>query len=233
MTKRSAGCSISPIVILLLIISGMAFAQVERQTRTLLVNGHSGQAAVIQENGHSYVDLEALARIANGSLSFNANQIVLTLSQTATCTPTIAAVPAPADDTSLSREFMKAGIEEIALMREWASPLAYAIQNGYPLAEESVTGYREQAAQGLRMASVAASTTADRNALKLLSNEFDGVREWSNKLIAAQKAMDTAKYSMSPGSLRNEPQSQKLITCWRFLDSMLGSGSFQDDSSCH
>jgi len=104
---------------------------------------------------------------------------------------------------------------------------------GVSIKEEWVARYREQAASGLRLASVAASTNADRSALQLLTNEFDGVRDWSNKLVAAGKAMDTAKYSMSENAVRNDPQSQKLITCWRFLASMLGSGSFQDDSSCH
>jgi hypothetical protein len=230
---RNTGCGASWIVTVLLVASGMAFAQVEHQSRTLLVNGHSGQAAVIQENGHAYVDLEALAQIVNGSLSFNANRIVLTLPPAAAGTPTSVESRTPADDTGLSRDFMKAAIEEISLIREWGSPVGYAIQNGYPLKEEWVAQYREQAASGLRLASVAASTNADRSALQLLTNEFEGVRDWSNKLVAAGKAMDTAKYSMSENGLRNDPQSQKLITCWRFLASMLGSGSFQDDSSCH
>ncbi len=217
----------------LLVTSGMAFAQVEHRSRTLVVNGHSGQAAVIQENGRTYVDLAALAQIANGSLSLNANRIVLTLPSATVSTPTSVESPSPADTSGLSRDFMKAGIEEIALMREWGSPVGNAVQNGYPIKEEWVTRYREQAASGLRLASVAASTNADRNALQLLSNEFEGVRDWSNKLVEAQKSMDMAKYSMSENALRNDPQSQKLITCWRFLASMLGSGSFQDDSSCH
>jgi len=177
--------------------------------------------------------LEALAQIANGSLSFNANRIVLTLPPATVSTPSSVDSPNPAEASGLSRAFMKAGIEEIALIREWGSPVGNAVQNGYPLKEEWVARYREQAASGLRLASVAASTNADRNALQLLTNEFEGVRDWSNKLVEAGKSMDTAKYSMSENAVRNDPQSQKLITCWRFLASMLGSGSFQDDSSCH
>jgi hypothetical protein len=230
---RNTGCGAARTLTVLLVASGMAFAQVEHQSRTLLVNGHSGQAAVIQENGRAYVDLEALAQIANGSLSFNANRIVLTLPPATVSTPSSVDSPNPAEASGLSREFMKAGIEEIALIREWGSPVGNAVQNGYPLKEEWVARYREQAASGLRLASVAASTNADRNALQLLTNEFEGVRDWSNKLVEAGKSMDTAKYSMSENAVRNDPQSQKLITCWRFLASMLGSGSFQDDSSCH
>jgi len=216
----------------LVITPAIAFGQVQHQSATLVVNGQPGNAPVIQENGRTYVDLEALARIANGSLGFNANRIVLTIPSSASGAVTAETPKAP-DDSLLSRQFMKAGIEAIAQLREWAAPVAYAIQNGYPIQEAWVSSYRDKAAQGLRMAEVAAATGADRNALHLLTNEFDGVRQWSNQLVEASKAMNTAKYSMSPGALRNEPQSQKLIACWRFLDSMLGSGSFQDDSSCH
>ena len=118
-------------------------------------------------------------------------------------------------------------------MREWASPLAYAIQNGYPITEQWVAGYRESAANGVRMATVAASTSDDRNALQLLSNEFESVREWSNKLVEARKSLNTANYSMSESALRDDPLSQKIVTCGHFLASMLGSGSYQDNPSCH
>ncbi len=230
---RNSYCGATWILAVLLAASGMAFAQVERQSRTLVVNGHSGQATVLQDNGRAYVDLGALAQIANGSVSFAADRIVLTLPPS-TAGGAVSAEPAePPQQSGLSRNFMKAAIEEIALIREWASPMANAINNGYPIQEQWVDGYREQAANGLRLASVAATTDDDKNALQLLTNEFNGVTEWSSKLVKAQKNMDMAKYSMSPGKLRDEPLSQRLITCWRFLSSMLGSGSFQDDSSCH
>src|SRR5277367_2289778 len=63
----------------LLIASGIAVAQDANQNRTLIVNGQSASVPVIQVNGRSYVDLEALARAANGSLSFSGNMIALTL----------------------------------------------------------------------------------------------------------------------------------------------------------
>ena len=230
MRDNLRGASLS----LLLLVSGIAWAQTKPQTGTLVINGVPGQAAIVQIEGRTYVDVAALAHIANASLSFQPNRIVLTLSPPTAHSP--AAVP-PADDhggdSGLTRDFMKAGIEEIALLREWASPLAYAIQNGIPVTEEWVADYRASAAQGLSMASVAASTDADRNALQLLSNEFDAVREWSNKLVEARKSMDTAKYAVSSSALREDPLSQKIITCGHFLASMLGSGSFQDNPSCH
>jgi len=218
-------------MLLLALMPPMAFAQVA--TRTLAVNGHTGQASVIQEGGRTYVDIASLAQIANGSLSFTANGIQLTLPASTSSADTTEDSGSGAGESGLSHDFMKAGIEEIALLREWASPMANAISNGYPITEQWVNNYREQAANGLRMASVAATTNADRNALQLLTNEFEGVRKWSDKLVEAQKSMNTAKYSMSPNALRDEPLSQKLIACYRFLGSMLGSGTFQDDSSCH
>jgi hypothetical protein len=63
----------------LLAVSGIALAQNANQNRTLIVNGQSENVPVIQVNGRSYVDLEALARAANGSLSFSGNQKALTL----------------------------------------------------------------------------------------------------------------------------------------------------------
>lgn len=212
------------------LFSALSFAQAAPQTRTLVVNGNSGDIPVIQQNGRAFVDLAALANIANGSLSFTANRITLTIPPS---TAGAAAAPASeSDDSKLSRGFRTAANEEIGLIREWAAPIANAIQNGYQIQEAWVARNREQAASGLREASVAASTTADRNALDLLTNEFNGVGQWVDKMLAAQKSMDTAKYTMSPGTMRAEPQAQKLIACWHFLGSMLVSGTFQDDSSC-
>jgi hypothetical protein len=217
----------------LMITPAMAFGQAQHQSATLVVNGQSGKAAVIQENDRTYVDVEALARIANGSLSFNANGISLTIPPSSDNGTAAAETPKATDDSTLSRDFMKAGIEEIALLREWGAAIGYAVQNGYPIQEAWAANYQQKAAQGKGLAETAATTSGDRNALQLLINEYEGVRRWSDHLVKASKNMDTAKYSMSPGSLRDEPETQKLITCWHFLSSMLSGGSFQDDSSCH
>lgn len=224
---------ISSISCALLFSSAMAFGQAQPQSATVVINGKSGQAPVIQKDGRTYVDMEALARLANGSLSFNANGIALTIPASSPSASAAVETPTVKDDSALSRDFMKAGIEEIALLREWGAAVGYAVQNAYPIQEAWAANYQQKAAKGARMAEVAATTGGDKNALQLLTNEFDGVRDWSDQLVAASKSMNTAKYSMSPGSLRDEPQSQKLVACWHFLGSMLSSGSFQDDSSCH
>jgi hypothetical protein len=229
-------CSICLLSVLISLPPALSWAQPSSAGRVLVVDGHNGQAEVIQKDGRAYVDLQALTEITNGSLSFKGNRIVLSLPTSGAGHP----APPVAEDTThakneagLSQDFMRAGIEEIATIREWASTLAYAIQNNYQVTDEWAANYREQAAHNLNLASAAASTDADRRALQLLNNEFEAVRAWSDKLIQAKKSMDTAKYTTSAGALRNEPLSQKILTCGHFLASMLGSGTFQDDPSCH
>jgi len=223
-----------PVIFLICLFGRNTLAQVKPETRTVVVNGQSGEAAVARINNRTYIDLENLTRIAHGSMGFDGNQIALvfpssTASASAT-TPEVNESPVP---KGLSRGFMMAGIETIAQMREWASTMAYAIQNGYAVTENWAADYREKAANSLRLASAAVSTDADRNALELLTKEFESVEAWSSHLVAAKKSMDTGKYSTSPNALREEPLSQKIITCGRFLAKMLGSAEFQDDPSCH
>jgi len=60
---------------LILLLSLSAFAQ---QNLTLIVAGQSGQAPIVQMNGKSYVDIDALARLTNSSVSIKGNQVILT-----------------------------------------------------------------------------------------------------------------------------------------------------------
>ena len=220
-----------------LLLPSVTLAQRDQPLRVLVVDGHPGHANVIQKDGRAYVDLQSLAEITNGSLTFKENRIILSMHGTdrgrAAAEAPADPVHSPADDSALSRDFMRAGIEEFATMREWASTMANAVQNGYQITDEWAANYREQAANNLRLASAAAASEGDRKALQLLTNEFEAVSEWSNRLVEAKRSMDTAKYALSPGALRDEALSQKIINCGRFLAKMLGSSSFQDDPSCH
>ena len=49
---------------------------------------------------------------------------------------------------------------------------------------------------------------------------------WSDELVEAKKNMDTAKYSMSSGALRNEPLSQQIINCGHFLATNNAAGGY-------
>lgn len=226
MMKRNE-CSAILMFLYLIAVPKDAWPQ-PHQNGTLVVKGHSGQIPVAQMNGRSYVDLEGLARLANGSLSFEGNQIVLSLPGSSLA----ASAPPPASqppELTFSKDFMKAGIEEMSIIREWRSAVVNAVQNGYPVTDAFLNGYRDQAATSLRLASVAASTDADRNAFQLLSNEFDKMQKLSNKILAARQNMNY----IAPDALRDDPLNQQILSCARSLAAMAAAGQFQDDGSCH
>lgn len=209
---------------LLLILPGLALSQVAQQNLTLLVNGQPGQATVVQINGRSYVEIDALARIVNGSLGFKGNQIILTLPVSTTSAP-----PTQPENPGFSKDFLKAAIEEMAAIREWRIILANAVQHGYPVAEDWLSAYRDQAAKNLSLASVAASTDYDRGALKLLTNEFDNMQKLSNNIFAIRNSRDY----LSPDALNDDPLNQRILSCAHSLASMVASGRFEDDGTCY
>jgi len=222
------------ILLAVVAFSSGAFAQASQQRRTLVVNGQSGDATIVQINGRSYIDLESLARIANGSLAFQGNQIVLTIPSSIHDVP--AMVPADGQPTApgLSVDFMRTAIQDVATIKEWYSTLAYAIQRGIPGDGSRVFIYRDKAAHGLKLATVAASNDPDHSALQLLTTHFNNVQRWSNTLVESRKSLGTANYSMSPNALNDDPLYQTITRCSQFLGTMLAGGKFEDDgSSCH
>jgi hypothetical protein len=192
------------------------------ENRYLTVNGQPSQVVVLQINGRSYADLEALARAVHGSLAFNGNQIALTLSSSAVSPPASPTAP------GLSRDFLKAGIEAMSNVREWHSALANAIRNQYPIGENWLAAFRDQAATSLRLASVAASTDSDRSALLLLTHEFNNMKQLSDKYVAKRQS---ASY-IAPDSLQDDDLDKKIVTCGHALAAMVASSQFQDDGSC-
>src|SRR5580700_10571871 len=83
----------------LLIVPGLARAQAVEQSRTLTVNGQSGPIKIMEIDGRSYVDLESLARIANGTVGFSGSQITLTLPRSASGKESTAAPSRPPVNT--------------------------------------------------------------------------------------------------------------------------------------
>jgi hypothetical protein len=221
--------SLAPLIlVMLLIVPALALSQAAQEARTMIINGQPGQVSVILINGRSYVDLEALARVANGSLSFNGNQITLTLPGAASAAPPATSSANPPANSGFSKGFMKAGIEQMSAIREWRSALANAVQNGFPISEDWLAGYRGQAATALRLASVAVSTDSDRNAFQLLNNEFENMKKLSNNYVAARRSLNY----ISPDALTNDPLNQKIVNCGHSLAAMAASGQFEDDGSC-
>jgi hypothetical protein len=230
--RKSIACLLAALI---LVVSGIALSQNENQNRTLIINGQSTQVPVTQVNGHSYVDLEALADAVNGSLSFSGSQIALSVPiGPATATPATpaakpASAPAPAWNPGFSKGFLNAGIEEAATLREWHAALASAIQNGYPVTAGLLAPYRAQATTNLRLASAAVSTDSDRSAYQLLTNVFQNMGKLSDRYVAMRANMTF----ISPDALQNDGLNQRIMTCGRSLSAMAASGQFMDDGSCN
>jgi cysteinyl-tRNA synthetase len=211
-----------------LVNPGQGWSQTAQQSGTLVVSGQSGQTPILQIGGKSYVSVEALARLTNGSLSFEGNQITLTLSGSAGSTSSVPAA-SPRVSTGFSKDFMKAGIEAMSVVREWRGMIVNAVKNGYPVTDELMANYRAQATANLRLADVAVSTDSDRSAFQLLSRQLDTMQKLSDKILAARQNMNY----VSADALRNDPLNQQILNCARSLASMAATGQFQDDGSCH
>jgi len=201
----------------------LIYAQSAPHPQTVVVNGQAGKTTVVQVNGRSYVDVEALAQIANGTVAIKDNQITLTLPASASGT---AGQPSP---PGFSKEFLSAAIESIAAVREWRSGIATAIQNSISVTDSWVSAFQSQANDSLRQASVAAVTATDRATLQLLANEYNNMQKWSDQIIAGRK---TLQY-ISPEEMSSDPLFQQIRTCSHSLAAIVASGQFQDESSCH
>ena|SRR5712691_1485101 len=219
-------------VVLLLAFAGTAPAQGKQQNKALQINGYAGEAKILRIDDHEYVDIRDLAQITNGSLSFQENFVVLTLSAprsvTSAATPSANHSPEP----GFSRQFMRAGIEATASMREWRTTLAVLIRNGYPVGNGMVD-YRGRSLDRVMLATAAASTPSDQSGLQLLTNEFNNVQTWSDSLVRARNSMDAANYAITDDTLTNDSLFQKIVRCGQFLGPMLASGNFEDDPACH
>jgi hypothetical protein len=211
---------------LAIIVPLMAMSQ--GQIQTLIVSGHGGSVPVTQMNGRNYVEVEALARVVNGSLSFGANQIALTL-PAAGGNAAAAAIPAATASAGFSKEFLREGIEEMSMIREWHSALASAIDNQYPVTKEGLAQYEAQAMTNLRLLQTAATTDADHKAAQLITNGYQKMKQLSDKYVAKRADMNY----IAPDALKNDPLDQSIIACGKALGAMAANGQFVDDVTCH
>ena len=218
--------TLSSIAVVSLMLTGVIAAQDAFHEKTLVVNGHTGTAMVYTISGKAYVDLETLARIGNGSIGFSGDKIIVTLNADAHSSH-----QKPA--TGMSNDFMRAALQDLSVLKEWSTTLAHAIQRGVPGDGSRLVVFHDRAADGLRLAKVAASNQSDEDALRLLTNQFNTVSRWNDKLVAERKSMSTGKYSMNPNALANDETYQKITGCAKFLGNMLPSGQFHDNRACN
>ena len=105
--------AITSTLTVLLMLPADGIAQTPQKGAKFTVAGHPGEAQLIQINGKSYIEVETLARLTQGTLSFKANETILTLNpanaEVQTSTPPV--------KPTLSRAFIQAGIEELSVIR--------------------------------------------------------------------------------------------------------------------
>lgn len=218
-------------VVAIVLLPALALTLAAQQVSSLVISGQQGQARVMQVQGTNYVEVNGLARITGGSISFSGNQIVLTLpgygGGDSTAAPA-AAPAAPAPTPGLSADFLNAGIEAMSQVREWHAALKNAVEHGYPLSADWLGTFRAQAQQALRLAGVAASTDSDKKAFQLLTNGFNNMSKLSDKYLQMTVNMNY----IAPNSIANDPLDQKLLTCAHSLASMASTRQYVDDGSC-
>ena len=208
-----------------LMLPANANAQAPQNASTFTITGHAGEAQLLQFNGKSYVEIETLARLTQGTLSFKANRTILTLP------PSDATEQAstPPAKPGFSRVFTEAGIEEMSVIREWRIAIVNSVTNNTPLAEDWVSAQHRLADKNLALASAAASTDDDRSAFPLLSAEFNNMQTLSELCLSIRRQ---AKF-VSPDILQNPPLADQILSCARDFVSMTESHAFQDQASCH
>jgi hypothetical protein len=217
----------------LLMIAVMARAETQRAKEGFFVQGCLGNAPVVHLQGRSFVDVQDLARITNGSLSFERDRIILT-------PPRCDASKTTVDDSrksGFSHAFMKPAIEAVASIREWGGTLIITVQNGYAvkntIAGDAITAYQGRASDNIAVASSAASTESDYRGLELLRNEFNNVQAWSEEFVKARNSQNAANLAVSESWPQDDPDVGKMTRCGQFLAQMFPSGKFQDDAACH
>jgi hypothetical protein len=203
--------------------------------KAVVVNGKTVVATGVRQiDGHAYVDIEALAQAINGVVTIEPSRVVLTIPVSApaaiTGPPTTVAVTQLPQ--GLSKDFSREAIAEVAEMREWRGAVGTMVTYGLAVSGSWTQDYHDRVDEGLREATVAASTDDDRSAAQLLKNEFDALAAWSTDIITARQNLNAAK-TIDPNALQNDPALAKITACSRFLNGMLVSGVFSDDGSCH
>jgi hypothetical protein len=135
-------------LVALLVLPGLAWSQDAQQNLTLIVTGQPGQAPIVQMNGKSYVDIDALARLTNSSLSFKGNQVILTPPGSASSAPPAAPEPsAPAGQLVLVSAKEQPADPEPSAPADQTKPAATDQKPAAPESDEDRTAALAKAAQ--------------------------------------------------------------------------------------
>jgi hypothetical protein len=222
--KRHSSLKRAVLLGVVLSLGGVVYAQ-RTPDKKLILNGKATSAAVRQMDGHSYLDVEALAQITNGSVRIEPNQVMLTIPNTNFDANT--AQPTPA----LTKDFASAAIATLAEMKEWRGAMGAMVTFGLAVDGSWAQVYHERVQASLEQATVAASTNSDHNALQLLTTQYANLAKWESMVVAERQNHNGAR-TVAANSLRDDPVLIKFSSCGRFLSTMLGSGIFADNPNC-
>jgi hypothetical protein len=217
-----------------LILSVSETVAQDTPARTLIVNGQTLDAGVVLIEGRSYVDIEGLAEGMGGSVTFEANQISLTIPGPPPSAAPQTPPPSTAQQTpeGMSKDFQKIAVFTLAEMREWKGAIGTVVTSGIPVVGTWSQDYHDRGEADLMQAALAASTEPDRQALQLLQQQFTRLTEWADNVLGEREALN-ADRTIDPNSLQNDQSLAKISKCGQFLSSMIVSGTFSDDSSCY
>jgi hypothetical protein len=210
-------------VLPMLLASGLA--QTPQKSSTLTIAGHSGEAHLLLVNGKSYIDIEELARLTQGTLSFKSNQTTLTLPSPNRDVPVLV----PHANVGFSRAFIQASIEEISVIREWRIAIINAVGTNSPVPVDWISAQQRQAEKNLALASATAATDSDRSAYAMLSVELNHMQTLSERYLAIRKQ----DAFISPDSFNSSSLEDQIMSCARGLVSMTESHEFKDLPACH
>jgi hypothetical protein len=234
--RNRSGISYFFLVGSILSFAAILFAQ-NAPDRALIVNGKS-EGMVVQMGGRSYVDVETIAQFTNGSVTIEPTRVVLNFRPPESSAPPSTApapqpaAPPPAPPPGLSRNFASLAIAELAEMREWRGAVGTILTYGVPVVGSWPQDYHDRVETDLMRVALAASTSADQDAMQLLENEFYNLERWANDVVTTRQSLNATK-TVSPDAMQSDQTLAKISNCSRFLSSMLVSGSFADDQSCH
>jgi hypothetical protein len=215
---------LAAILTALLMLPVNVCSQTPPKATTFTISGHAGEAQLVQINGKWYVEIETLARLTQGTLSFKTNQTTLTLPSSNSG----GQASAPHAKAGFSTAFVQAGIEEMSVIREWRIAIVNAVQNNTPVSEDWISAHHRLADKNLALASSSASTDDDRSAFPLLTTEYNNMQKLSELYLTLRKKASF----ISPDNFDISLEEQ-ILSCARGFVSMTENHEFQDQATCH
>src|SRR5260370_5608385 len=159
-------CKLRTVAILGFILSlgGVLFAQ-RAPDKKLVINGKSTDVTILQVDGHSYIDIETVAQITNGSVKFEPNQVALTIPEANVDENS------PQDTTRLSKDFASSAISTVAEMKEWKGTLGTLVKFGMAVDDAWAQIYREPPQLSLDQTPLSESTKPEAKTFQLLDHK--------------------------------------------------------------